>query len=253
MHTLRYWAPFFLSFFVIGCVPTPELKGREVTVVGLNDVALVAEEDFERNDHPITLTPTDIATLLHRVLYHERRNFLSRRFIGDAPQHRVFHSDDIAFLAPALSSALAQARSDERVFFHLSRPARGSVQRGTSPTKTGMPGVAMGRSVITGGEETTTGWIFIRGPLLHLVLNEVQFVHYPAPDIGKYVREMRNVPKSPTGFVLAFDPETYTVTRSSWGSWLAPRAAETLLIRLWEALADLSPYKLLEDDTPVSR
>lgn len=252
MNLRRQGMLLFLSLTLIGCVETPEVKGREVVIVGFNDVLLVPEEESQRNDHPVTLTPTEIGTLLHRVLYSERRNFLSRLISGDALKRRAFRSDDIAFLAPALSQALAQATPDERVFFHLSRPGTGAGEKGTTPTQTGMPGVAMGRPVIIGGEESTSGWIFVRGPLLHLVLSEVQYVHGPAPDIGQYVREMQNVPKVPTGFTLAFDPETYAVTESSWGGWLAPSPLEALAIRFRDALADLPPYKILEGGEPAS-
>ncbi len=252
MNLLRQGAVLFLSLILLGCVDTPAVKGREVLAVGFNDVLLVPEEESQRNDHPVTLTPTEIGTLLHRVLYSERRNFLSRLLIGEAVKHRVFHLDDIAFLAPAVSQALAQATPDERVFFHLSRPGSGTGEQGTTPTQTGMPGVAMGRPVIIGGEESTSGWIFVRGPLLHLVLSEVQYVHGPAPDISQYIREMQNVPKVPTGFTLTFDPETYMVTESSWGGWSAPSLLEVLTIRFREALADVPPYTILKGGEPVS-
>lgn len=252
MNSLRQGVVLFLSLILIGCVQTPEIKGREVVAVGFNDVLLVPEDEAQRNDHPVTLTPTEIGTVLHRVLYSERRGFLSRLISGEALKRRAFRSDDIAFLAPALSQALAQAAPAERVFFHLSRPGSGGGEKGTTPLQTGMPGVALGRPVMVGGEESTTGWIFVRGPLLHLVLSEVQYVHGPAPDIGQYIREMQNVPKVPTGFTLTFDPETYMVTESSWGGWPAPSLLEALAIRFREALADVPPYKILEGGEPVS-
>jgi len=237
----------------MGCAEVPEVKGRAIFVAGFNEVYLVPEGGSHRNNHPVTLTPTEIGTVLHRMLYSERRGFLSRLISGDTARRRAFRVDEIALLAPALSQALAHATPDERVFFHLSRPGSGAGEKGTTPLQTGMPGVAMGRPVKVGGEESTTGWMFVRGPLLHLVLSEVQYLHGPAPDIGQYIREMQNVPKVPTGFILTFDPETYMVTESSWGSWPAPSPLEALAVRFRDALADLPPYKILEGGEPVFR
>lgn len=110
--------------------------------------------------------------------------FGSRTVRGEAVRRRVFREDEIVLLAPALSHALAQAKPDELVFFHLGRPGSGGGEKGTTPLQTGMPGVALGRPITGGGQESTAGWIFVRGPSLHLLLREVQHAHRPVSDIS---------------------------------------------------------------------
>lgn len=242
-----------LSLTLIGCAEIPEVKGRVMFVVGFNEVRLMPEDGAQRNNHPVTLSPTEIGTLLHRVLYGEQRNFLHRLIGGEAVRHRAFREDEIVLLAPALSHALAQAKPNERVFFHLGRPGPGGGEKGTTPLQTGMPGVAFGRPATMGGEESTTGWVVVRGPLFHLLLSEVQHLHGPVADISQYIREMPNIPQTPTPFVLTFDPGKHMATEASWGSWLTQAPLVALAVRFREVLADLPPYKILESSEPSSR
>lgn len=243
-----------LSLTLIGCAAIPEVNGKVVFATGVNEVRLTPGDRAQPNDHPVILTPTEIGTLLHRVLYSERRNFLHRLISGEAVRRRVFREDEIVLLAPALSHALAQAKPDELVFFHLGRPGSGGGEKGTTPLQTGMPGVALGRPITGGGQESTSGWIFVRGPSLHLLLREVQHAHRPVSDISQYIREMPNIPQAQIAFTLTFDPDQYMVTESAWGSWPAQAPLEALVIRRFrEALADLPLYKILEVGEPTFR
>ena len=74
----------------------------------------------------------------------------------------------------------------------------------------------------SGGEVTTTGWIFARDPLLFLQLSEGHDLHMPDPDISKYIRYMPDVPEAPTPFDVTFEPEMSLNKEVSKGSWLAP-------------------------------
>ena len=250
---LRQSVLLLLSLALIGCAEIPVGKERVMFVVGFNEVRLMPEDGAQRNNHPVTLTPTEVGTLLHRVLYGEQRNFLHRLISREAIRRRAFREDEIVLLAPALSHALAQATPDERVFFHLGRPGSGGGEKGTTPLQTGMPGVALGRPATMGGEESTAGWIFVRGPLLHLLLSEVQHVQGPVADINQYIREMPNIPKATIAFTLTFDPEKHMVAETSWGSWLTQAPLAALAVRFREALADLQPYKTFERSEPSSR
>jgi hypothetical protein len=207
---------------LLSCVSQPAVKGRGVFLQGLNEVRLVPEEEHDRNTHPVTLSPAEIGTLLHRVLYGERRNWLHRLISGNAPKSRAFREEEIAILASPLARALGEAKPDERVYFHLA---------GAGPS---------------GTAETTTGWIFVRDPILYLVLSEVHDLHAPGPDVSKYQREMPDVPEAPTPFTLTFDPQDYQVTEISRGSWLAPDQLEELDLQFRRALSELPPFKKMD-------
>lgn len=200
--------------------PTPVQK--VIYESGLNTVRLESDPDSASNTHPVSLTPTEIGTLLRNVRTWERRNVIHRLFAGEADHTRAFRHEEITILAPALSKALAQAIPAQRVFFHLSH------------------------ATDQGEEESTTGWLAIRQDSLYLSLSEVHDRHGPGPDIGKYDRQMPNVPERSAAFDVTFEPEDYLVKVSSGGRWFAPDQREELQIRYREALAALPVYPGLE-------
>lgn len=205
---------------LMACASLPAVKGRVLFINGVNEVRLVPEEGAWRNAHPVTLKPSEIGILLHRVLYGEQRNALHRLVSGEAVKTRVFRDSEIALVAEPLSRALAQAGPDERVYFRLGRPGP------------------------AGGEEITVGWIFIEGDTLHLVLSKVYDVVAPGPDISKYQREMPDVPEAPTPFTVSFEPAEFLTGTTSKGSWLAPNQLEELEIHYRKALSALPPFQI---------
>jgi hypothetical protein len=156
--------------------------------------------------------------LLRSIRAWEQRNFLHRLFAGEADRTRAFRNEEIILLAPPLSRALAQATPDQRVYFHLSHATE------------------------QGDEETTTGWVAVRDPLLILSLSEVHDRHGPGPDIGKYDRQMPNIPEASEAFDVTFEPEDYLVKAKSRGGWFAPDQREELHIRYRDALAALPVF-----------
>jgi hypothetical protein len=200
-----------------GPAPTPS---HTVSEEGLNTVRLEPDADGSVNRHPSSLTPQDIASLLRGVRAWERRNAFHRLFAGDANRTRAFRDDEIAFLAPAIAKALSQATPAQRVYFHLSQAnARGA-------------------------EETTSGWIFIRDPDLHLLLSEIHDIHPPGPDISRYDRQMPDVPEASSAFNVTFEPEEYLVNVRSGGRWFAPDQREELIIRYRDALQRVPSHPL---------
>lgn len=165
------------------------------------------------NSHPINLTPHEISTLLRGVRVWERRNVIHEIFMGEADKKRAFREDEISILAPALSRGLAQAAQTDRVYFHLSHPTE------------------------TGDEETTTGWVYVREPLLYLVLTEVHDKHGPQPDISKYDRQLPNIPEVPGPFNVTFEPEEYLARVVSASPWFSPEQQEQLEIKFRKALS----------------
>ena len=208
--------------FAAGCAGTPDAPPKIIYESGRNQVRLVKDPDSTSNSHPATLSPSEVGTLLRNVRAWERRNVIHRLFSGDADRTRAFRNEEITLLAPALSKALAQAAPDEQVYFHLSH------------------------ATDQGDEESTTGWLSIRQDALYLSLSEVHDRHGPQPDIGKYDRQMPNVPERSSAFDVTFEPEQYLIKVKSGGKLFAPDQREELQIKYREALAALPTYPGLE-------
>ncbi|HRI37800.1 MAG TPA: hypothetical protein PLO50_04520, partial [Nitrospira sp.] len=187
-----------------------------------NTIWIEQDQDSAANTHPVSLSPTEVGTLLRGVRSWERRNVLHRLYAGQSDRRRTFRDEEIVVLAPSLSKALAQATASERVYFHLSHPTD------------------------QGDEETTTGWMSVRDPILHLSLSEAHDKHGPEPDIGKYDRQMPNIPELTTEFDATFEPEEYLVNVKSAGRLFAPDQREELQIRYLEALKALPAQPGLE-------
>lgn len=201
-----------------GCAGQPPTKTTSVLEAGRNVVQLEADPESTSNSHPATLTSAEIGTLLRGVRAWERRNLFHRLYAGEAPRTRAFRDNEIALLAPALSKALAQADPSERIYFHLSHATE------------------------AGEEETTTGWIAVREPILYLAVSEVHDRHGPVPDISKYDRQMPNVPEVSAAFDVIFEPEEYLQAVESKGRFWATDQREELQIRYREALGSMPTH-----------
>ncbi len=209
-----------------GCASQQLPEHMTIYESGLNTVRIEGDPDSSSNTHPARLTATEVGTLLRSIRAWERRNLIHRLFAGEADRSRAFRDEEITVLAPALSKALAQATPAQRVYFRLSHATE------------------------QGDEETTTGWISVRDPLLILSLSEIHDRHSPGPDIGKYDRQMPNVPEASALFDVTFEPEEYLVKVRSGGRIFTPDQWEELQIRYREALVALPVYPGLE---PVQR
>lgn len=216
----KLWStwPFRVVLLIAGlsiltsCVSTPPVQSKTVYQSGLNSVRLEPDPDSTVNTHPVTLTPTQVGSLLRGFRTWERRNVIHRLYAGEADRVRAFRDQEIKMLAPALSKALAQASPNERVYFHL-----------------GYPGDE-------GGEVTTTGWLAVRGAHLHVTFSEIHNLRMPGPDISKYDRQMPDVrPVSPE-FNVTFEPEEFLSRAISHWALFDVDQREELQIRYEEAL-----------------
>lgn len=90
-------------------------------------------------------------------------------------------------------------------------------------------------------------------PILYLALSEAHDRHGPGPDIGKYDRQMPNVPEQSPAFDAAFEPEEYLIKVISGGRLFAPDQREELQIQYREALATMPAQPGLERGTTSSR
>ena len=233
VNRIHQWsAPILLVLIglavTVGCTHQPTTPPKTIYQSGLNTVRLEKDPESTINTHPASLTPTELGTLLRGVRVWERRNALHRLFVGQADKTRGFRDEEIAILAPALAKALSQATPSDRVSYHLSHATE------------------------HGEEETTTGWVSLRDPILHLSVSEAHDRHGPGPDIGKYDRQMPNVPERSPAFDATFEPEEYLVKVISGGRLFAPDQREELQIRYREALSVMPAQPGLERDSKVA-
>jgi hypothetical protein len=205
-----------------GCASQPVPSSRTIYEAGLNTVRLEQDPDSTSNAHPAMLTATEVGTLLRSVRASERRNIVHRLIFGQADQTRAFRKEEIAVLALPLSTALSLAEPTERVYFNL------------------------GHATDQGDQETTTGWISIQGPVLHLIISAVHTRHSPGPDISKYDRQLPNIPEASAVYDVTFEPEYYLAKVSSSPRFWAPDQREELQILYQDALAALPLYPGLE-------
>jgi hypothetical protein len=182
----------------------------------LNTVRLEQDPDSVSNAHPATLTPAEVGTLLRGVRASERRNIAHRLIFGQADRTRAFRKEEISVLAAPLATALSLADPTERVYFNLSH------------------------ATDQGDQETTTGWISVQGPILHLIISDVHARHSPGPDISKYERQLPNIPEASALYDVTFEPEEFLAKASSKARFWSPDQREELQIRYQEALAALT-------------
>jgi hypothetical protein len=107
-----------------------------------------ASKSFEAT-HPARVDPDVIARVLRGVHVQDQAG---KRLTSSSslPQTvPAFTEEDVAFLAPLLSTALSQAAPDQRVRFHVIHSS-------------------------SSGDETTDGTLYVNRPLLHLALTHIR-------------------------------------------------------------------------------
>jgi hypothetical protein len=231
-NNLKQWPawPLRALFLIVGlsiaagCASQLVPSSRTIYEAGLNTVRLEQDPDSTSNAHPATLTAAEVGTLLRSVRASERRNIVHRLIFGQADQTRAFRKEEISVLALPLSTALSLAEPTERVYFNL------------------------GHATDQGDQETTTGWISIQGPVLHLIINAVHTRHSPGPDISKYDRQLPNIPEASAVYDVTFEPEYYLAKVSSSPRFWAPDQREELQILYQDALAGLTVQPAPERD-----
>ncbi len=201
-----------LVILLVGCaipqVPYRTVYEDPVNFVRLEiDAAVLPEWPPSAHSHPATISEEDMARILKNMVVQENRITLQKWIQGEAPRVPAFREVEIAILAPKLSSALAEARPNERVTYYLSRPQT-SIKR-----------------VIT------TGGLYVRGTELHFLLGNWQIV-YGIPAYGMiYDRRYPMSPTAPKGFNLFYQQEAAVVKRESslWDRLLANEKDELIL------------------------
>jgi hypothetical protein len=195
---------------LVSCASTPR---PDVILHDGPEGGVYLERMADRNvhaAHPIKLDRGMIARVLNGIQVGEPKTAAKTLFVSNAKPERVFSDEDTAFLAPLISSALAQATADQQVRFrvvHLSSPIALPAGGGAGIGSFAAP---------TGGSQkhTTEGTLYAHGLSLHVTLGEYRHRvakpdvisgpnrYYPDPT-GLKEREVRFVPQS------ALRPDSY--------------------------------------------
>lgn len=195
-----------LGLTAIGCAGTPPSIPIHEAPLGTVFLENVSDASFQAA-HPIKLSETTVADILRGVHTKEKTGLLL--LLGKALKStnlndiRTFSEDDIAFLAPHITAALAQASPNQRVGFHIY----------STPEISQQPKANQNR-------ETTSGYLFADGLSLHFTLTQYRYrpgkkstasqkEPRPLPDTdGLRDREVTFLPEA------ALRPDVYN--RSSW-------------------------------------
>jgi hypothetical protein len=185
-HTLLPSFTLRLSVLILGCLPLliAGCAGSRPTTpiheAPLGSVFLepVSDSSFQAS-HPIKLSETTVGDVLRGIHTKEKAGFLL--LLGKAAKStnlndiRTFSEDDIAFLTPHLTAALAQASSAQRVGFRIYSTPYIAPTAKTAPQRA-----------------TTAGYLFADGLSLHVSLT--QYRHYPGKRSTASQKEPRPLP-----------------------------------------------------------
>lgn len=194
-----------LGLIMAGCAGSRSTTPIHEAPLGAVFLENASDSSFQAS-HPIKLSEATVADVLRGVHTKEKSGLLL--LLGKALKStnlndiRTFSEDDIAFLTPHITTALAQATSSQRVGFRVySTP--GFSQQPKADQR-----------------ETTSGYLFADGLSLHFTLT--QYRHYPGKKSSSNQKEPRPLPDTDglrdreVTFVpeAAVRPDVYD--RSSW-------------------------------------
>lgn len=214
-----FWA-FYSSFIILhsslfwGCA-VPQVPARLIYETPTDFVRLepdpYAFHEIPQTLHsqPAIIPTEEMVRVLKGFSARQHRNAIQRWFLGNAPWETVFRDEEIAWLAPRLSEALASARMDERATFYISYPQT-SIKR-----------------------EITSGAVYVQDGRLHFILGNYRVV-YGIPAYGMvYDRRYPSAPTGPKAFDLSFNPPDAVVQdKATWWEYLSGRKKDEVVIDL---------------------
>lgn len=175
---LQFFILSCLTLMIAGCAtsrPSTPIHEAPLGKVFLEDVS---DKSFQAS-HPIKLSETTIADVLRGIHTKEKSGLLL--LLGKALKStnlsdiRTFTEDDIAYLAPHITTALAQATPHQRVGFHVySTPVISQTPKATQH------------------RDTTSGYFFADGLSLHFTL--AQYRYHPGKKSTSSQKEPRPLP-----------------------------------------------------------
>ncbi len=150
-----------LAVIAVGCATTHPSTSIHESALGSVFLEQVSNKSFQAA-HPIKLSETTVADVLRGVHTKEKTGLVL--LLGKALKStslndiRTFSEDDIAYLAPHITTALAQATPDQRVGFQVySTPAISQQPKGAK------------------NRDTTSGYLFADGLSLHFTLTQYRY------------------------------------------------------------------------------
>ena len=137
--------------------------------------------------HPVSLTEDQLKRIFEGLLVQEHRSSVVLWFMDEAEVTPAFTAKEIAFLVEHVGSALRQAVSEEVIKFYMSTPLNST------------------------NREITSGAIFVREQLFHVMLSNYRMM-YSIPPYGiVYDRRHPDYSIAPRTVDLLFSPSDYTV------------------------------------------
>ncbi len=162
-------------------------------------------------DQPVEWKDADLAEILNRLLLVERVGLLDR----PPRAQSVFTSDEISVLLPRMSQAFQSARSSEWVVFCLLNPS-------------------------AGGQELTSGGLFVKERRLHIVLANHREQLRPEEVQAALTNPIR--PARHMGASLTFDPVRFVASSgATWMGGSTGSSASEMILDYKAFLASLKP------------
>ena len=152
-------------------------------------VALQHDPDAKPFTHPVHLKADELTSVLNGFSFREKQRLPLRWFAEEVPPKKIFRSDEMQAVVPYLVEGLERAAPDERVYFKVLGP-------GMNPASE---------------VDTTAGWIAVREPFLHLVL-EHYHAQFPLRKSEQWDLRYPATPPEPKTYLLYFEPGRFWQT-----------------------------------------
>ena len=152
-------------------------------------VSLQRDPDAVSYTHPVQLNADELSAVLGGFSFREKQRLPLRWFAEEVPPKKLLRSDEMQAVVPFLVEGLAKAAPDERVYFQVLAP-------GMNPAAE---------------RDTTAGWIAVREPFLHLVL-EHYHAQFPIRKSEQWDLRYPATPPEPKTYLLYFEPGRFWET-----------------------------------------
>jgi hypothetical protein len=139
--------------------------------------------------HPVQLRDDELSAVLAGFSFREKQRLPLRWFAEEVPPKKIFRSDEMQAVVPFLVEGLQKAAPDERVYFQVLAP-------GMNPAAE---------------RDTTAGWIAVREPYLHLVLEQYH-AQFPIRKSEQWDLRYPATPPEPKTYLLYFEPGRFWET-----------------------------------------
>ena len=144
--------------------------------------------------HPVHLQANDLAAVLNGFSFREKQRLPLRWYAEEVPPKKIFREDEMQAVVPFLVEGLEKAAPDERVYFQVLAP-------GMNPAAE---------------RDTTAGWIAVREPYLHLVLEQYH-AQFPTRKSEQWDLRYPAIPPEPKTYLLYFEPGRFWETEPESG------------------------------------